>query len=73
MFYGLIYDKLNAKIEIIFEMHKFNRKNLPKTCSSSQQNWQKEQHKNKKPCNPEGLQGHPIVGVDGFEPPTLCL
>ena len=28
----------------------------------------------KNPCNPEGPQGkHPLVGVDGFEPPTLCL
>jgi hypothetical protein len=27
----------------------------------------------KYPCSPEGLQGNTPVGVDGFEPPTLCL
>ncbi len=29
--------------------------------------------KNKKSCSPEGPQDTPLVGVDGFEPPTLCL
>ena len=30
-------------------------------------------YKQKNPRSPEGLRGNTPVGVDGFEPPTLCL
>ena len=73
MVYGLINDKLIAKIKTIFEIRKLIRKNRPKYIRIQTKPAKTERHKIKKPCNPEGLQGHPIVGVDGFEPPTLCL